>query len=270
MKRPFIYDDFLLGNKAARDLFHRYAKDQPIIDFHNHLSPEQIANNHQFGDLQEIWLAGDHYKWRAMRANGISEREITGPATAEEKFQAWAWTAPYTLRNPLYHWTHLELTRYFGITDRLNLESAPAVWREANAKLPQLRVHDILKRHDVRVLCTTDDPADPLDHHQTIRESALATRVCPTYRPDKALQIHDPKVFGAWLDKLAEVAKEPIFTLDDLLHALKRRHDDFHEVGCRASDHGLTSSFAVPFSYSEVLGNLSAGTARGMCAPATK
>jgi glucuronate isomerase len=239
---PLIQDDFLLGNESARHLYHAFAKEQPIVDFHNHLSPQQIAENHQFADLQEIWLAGDHYKWRAMRSNGIRESLITGESSPEEKFGAWAKTVPYTLRNPLYHWTHLELSRHFGIQDSLDESSAPRIWKEANEQLPSLRVHDILAMHRVKVLCTTDDPADPLDHHVAIAKSGLGTRVFPTYRPDKAFQIANPANFRAWIGKLESVTGSSIRTLDDLLSALKRRHDDFHAIGCRLSDHGLTTA----------------------------
>lgn len=242
MSPPLIYDDFLLGNESARHLYHSFAKDQPIIDFHNHLSPAQIAENHRFADLQEIWLSGDHYKWRAMRSNGIPESQITGDSSSHEKFLAWARTAPYTLRNPLYHWTHLELARHFGIHDSLDESTATWIWNEANEKLASLRVHDILAMHRVRVLCTTDDPADPLDHHVAIRKSDLPTRVYPTFRPDKALQIANTAAFRVWIEKLETLTDSPIRSLDDLLSALKRRHDDFHELGCRLSDHGLNTS----------------------------
>jgi glucuronate isomerase len=242
----FIHDDFLLGNGLAHELYHRHAASQPIIDFHNHLPAAQIAANHQFENLTDLWLAGDHYKWRALRANGVAERFITGDAPAEEKFKAWARTVPYTLRNPLYHWTHLELARDFGINDPLNAETADRIWREANAQLPQLRVHDLLARHQVQVLCTTDDPADSLEHHRAIRASKLATRVYPTFRPDKALQIRQPAAFNAWIERLEQETASSIATLDDLLAALKKRHDDFHEIGCRLSDHGLE---ACPSSF---------------------
>ncbi len=251
MSRPFIHDDFLLGNEPARALYHQFAASQPIIDFHNHLPPAQIACNHQFGDLFELWLSGDHYKWRAMRSNGVSERFITGEASPEEKFSAWAATVPSTLRNPLYHWTHLELARDFGITQLLNADTAATIWREANAQLPRLRVHDLLKRHHVRVLCTTDDPADPLGHHHAIRQSGLATRVYPTFRPDKALQIRPSAAFNAWLERFAQTAGMTVETFDDLLNALKKRHDDFHAAGCRLSDHGLEACYASPCSHAE-------------------
>jgi len=251
MNRPFIHDDFLLSTEPARELYHRFAASQPIIDFHNHLSPAQIADNHEFTDLADLWLSGDHYKWRAMRANGVAERFITGDASPEEKFSAWAETVPYTLRNPLYHWTHLELAREFGITELLNAGTASKIWRKANAQLPSLRVHDLLKRHHVQVLCTTDDPADSLDDHHAIRKSGLATRVYPTFRPDKALQIQQPTAFNAWVDRLEQAAGMTIKNFDDLLLALKKRHEDFHAAGCRLSDHGLEACYASPCDHTE-------------------
>jgi glucuronate isomerase len=246
MSRPFIHDDFLLGTEAARTLYHGFAKDQPILDYHNHLSPRQIAENHRFVDLQEVWLAGDHYKWRAMRANGVAEREITGDATPEEKFHAWARTVPFTLRNPLYHWTHLELARFFGIDRLLDERSAAGIWEEANAKLPRLRVHDILTANRVTHLCTTDDPADPLDDHRAIQAGPLATKVLPTFRPDKAMFVTDAAAFNAWADRLESAAGTPVRTFDDLLAALQRRHDDFHAIGARISDHGVNQGFRAP------------------------
>jgi glucuronate isomerase len=251
MNRPFTHPDFLLGNEPARELYHRHAEHQPIVDYHNHLLPRQIAANHQFGDLTELWLSGDHYKWRAMRANGVPERFITGDASPEEKFRAWAAAVPYTLRNPLYHWTHLELSRHFGINELLNAETAERIWRDTNAQLPSLRVHDLLAHHQVRVLCTTDDPADSLEHHRTIRESKLKTRVYPTFRPDKALQIGQPAAFNAWRERLEQSTGGPITTFDDLLSALKKRHDEFHAYGCRASDHGLEACYASPCSHAQ-------------------
>jgi glucuronate isomerase len=248
-KRPFIHDDFLLGNDWASALYHQFAQYQPIVDFHNHLSPALLAANHEFADLAEIWLGTDHYKWRAMRMNGIPERLITGDAPPSEKFHAWAKTVPYTVRNPLYHWTHLELARHFGITDLLGPENAGQIWDLANAQLPRLRVHDLLELHRVQVLCTTDDPAQPLDLHHQIRQSGLKTRVYPTFRPDKALEIESPSSFNAWLDRLAQTVGASIHTFDDLLSALKQRHDDFHAIGCRCSDHGLTSCYSLPVSH---------------------
>ena len=253
---PFIHDDFLLGNDSARRLYHEHAKDLPIIDFHNHLSPAQIAGNHCFGNLQEAWLAEDHYKWRALRANGIPESHITGAASPEEKFLAWASTVPRTLRNPLYHWTHLELARYFGITIPLNSESAPGIWQETKERLSTLRVHDMLAMQRVQVLCTTDDPADTLDHHETIRRSSLPARVYPTFRPDRAFQISDPVSFRAWITKLEIASGCTIASLDDLLTALKNRHDAFHELGCRLSDHSFPSAPKPPESHDLAAGIL--------------
>ncbi len=237
---PFIGPDFLLENDFARELYHDHAAAQPILDFHNHLSPRQIAENHQFRDLQEIWLGGDHYKWRALRANGVPESRITGDASSREKFDAWAATVPYTIRNPLHHWTHLELARHFGFDGLLGPETAETVWNQAAAALPRLRVHDLLAQHRVTALCTTDDPADSLEFHEAIRRGPLKTRVYPTFRPDKALQLRDAPAFNAWLDRLAAASDRSIATLADLLQALKNRHAAFHALGCRISDHGLT------------------------------
>jgi len=237
----FIHPDFLLHSEAARRLFHEFARDEPVLDFHNHLSPLDIAQNRAFENLSEIWLGGDHYKWRAMRANGVSECFCTGDAPPYEKFLAWAKTVPRTLRNPLYHWTHLELSRTFGIGEPLDETTAPRIWEEANEQLhsPEMRVHGLLKRFDVRALCTTDDPADSLEHHKAIRELGLATRVFPTFRPDKCLNVDLPDQWNAWIDKLGAAANRDIASLDDLLGALEKRHDDFHEIGGRLSDHGL-------------------------------
>jgi glucuronate isomerase len=249
--KPFIHDDFLLHSDAARELYHRFAAAEPILDFHCHLPPGLIAGNHQFGDLFEIWLSGDHYKWRAMRAAGVPERLCTGNASPREKFDAWCSVVPQTLRNPLYHWSHLELARHFGIDCAIDAASAAGIWESANARLPALRVHDILAAHRVAVVCTTDDPADPLEAHQRIRESGLATRVYPTFRPDAALAAGHPETFNAWLERLAGVTGNAIGTFDDLLAALKTRHDDFHAAGCRLSDHGLEQALALPCSRAE-------------------
>ena len=181
-----------------------------------------------------------------MRANGVAERFCTGNATPREKFDAWIATVPHTLRNPLYHWSHLELARYFGINDLITPASAEKIWREANAKLPSLRVHDILAANKVAAICTTDDPADPLDQHQKIKQLGLKTRVYPTFRPDKALIVHEPAAFNAWIEKLAGVAKATVKSFEDFLGALQQRHGDFHEVGCRLSDHGMEACYAEP------------------------
>lgn len=251
--RSFIHDDFLLGTKQARELYHRYAKNEPIYDYHCHLPPDQIASNHEFADVSELWLGGDHYKWRAMRANGVKEDFVTGAATPRQKFQAWAETVPHTVRNPLYHWTHLELKRYFGSDALLDGKTAERAWKQANARLPKLRTHDLLARSNVAVVCTTDDPADSLALHAKIRASKLKTRVYPAYRPDKALAVGHAPTFNAWLERLAGAAgfATGIKTFDDLLEALKKRHDDFHAVGCRLSDHGLEHALAEPCTHAQ-------------------
>lgn len=253
--RPFIHDDFLLGSRQARELYHRFAADAPIYDYHCHLPPDLIARNHQFADLTELWLGGDHYKWRAMRTNGVPERCITGAGSPREKFQAWAETVPQTLRNPLHHWSALELKRYFGINELLDGRSAERVWRKANARLARTRVHDLINQSNVAVVCTTDDPADSLEHHAAIRRAPgkLQARVYPAFRPDKALAVGQPAAFNAWLERLAgaAAAKGGIKSFDDLLTALKRRHDDFHAAGARVSDHGLESALAEPCTHAQ-------------------
>lgn len=243
---PFIHDDFLLGNKTACRLFHKYASTQPILDYHCHLSPADIARNRRFENLSQIWLEGDHYKWRAMRACGIDETLCTGDADPYDKFLAWARTVPSTLRNPLYHWTHLELKRYFGIDDLLNEKTAPAIWQQANDQLAgdNLTTHGILKKFDVRALCTTDDPADDLEDHRTIAELDLTTGVFPTFRPDRAFDIGQPDHFNDWVDRLAARSETNISVLDDFKEALAARHQTFHESGCRLSDHGLAHCYA--------------------------
>jgi len=246
--KPFLDKDFLLSNEVAQRLYHDHAAPQPILDYHCHLSPKDIAENRRFANLFEIWLEGDHYKWRAMRANGVPEKYITGDAPRYDKFLAWARTVPYTLRNPLYHWTHLELQRYFGITDLLNESSAPAIWERTNAALAKdLTANGILHKFRVEVVCTTDDPTDDLRYHREIAKSNLPTRVFPAFRPDKALAIGHPD-FTTWVKQLARAANVDIRDLTSFLDALRKRHDDFHTLGCRLSDHGLDYCFATPCS----------------------
>jgi glucuronate isomerase len=244
----FIHDNFLLTNRTAQRLYHRLAEPEPIFDFHCHLPPADIAANRQFKDLHEIWLGGDHYKWRAMRSNGVGEEFCTGAAEPWEKFKAWAATVPRTLRNPLYHWTHLELRRYFGIDELLDEKSAARIWEEANRQLalPGLSAQGILKKFRVAALCTTDDPTDDLRAHEKIAASGLATGVYPAFRPDNALLTNEPKGFNDWLGKLEAAADRDIGALDDFLKALEARHQYFHDHGCRLSDHGLTQCFAAP------------------------
>ena len=242
----FIHDDFLLTTAAARRLYHDYAAPEPILDYHCHLPPKDIAENRQFANLFEIWLEGDHYKWRAMRANGVAERYCTGEATPYEKFEAWACTVPHTLRNPLFHWTHLELKRYFGIDELLDETTARSIWDRANEQLAgdRLRVHGIFEQFHVRATCTTDDPTDDLRYHQQIAASGLPTKVFPTFRPDKALTVHLPEVFLPWVSKLAAAANVDITNYSRFLDALKSRHDFFHSLGGRLSDHGLNHCYA--------------------------
>jgi glucuronate isomerase len=242
----FIHDDFLLDSPAARELYHSHAARQPILDYHCHLSPRDIADNRRFGNLFEIWLEGDHYKWRAMRAHGVDEVFCTGTADPKDKFLKWAETVPYCLRNPLYHWTHLELSRYFGIDELLDSSTAERIWEQANDRLrsDDLSAHGILARFDVRVVGTTDDPADDLADHRRIAVSGLPTKVLPTFRPDRALDVHDPHVFNGWLDRLSATANVDIQKFPDLLEALARRHQAFHDAGARLSDHGLNYCFA--------------------------
>jgi len=237
----FVHEDFLLHSEPARELYHAYAENEAILDYHCHLLPKDIAENRQFKDLYEIWLEGDHYKWRAMRANGVSEKYCTGDAAAFEKFRAWAGTVPQTLRSPLYHWTHLELKRYFGIDETLDEGNARRIWDHANAELQtdELRPRGIFSKFRVRAICTTDDPVDDLQWHKQIASSGDLTRVYPAFRPDKALGISESVAYNAWLDRLSETSNRHIAKLNDLLDALKIRHDDFHSVGCRLSDHGL-------------------------------
>jgi len=249
--KPFIHDDFLLQSDAARELYHAHAKGEPIYDYHCHVPQAQIEANHQFGDLAEIWIGGDHYKWRAMRANGVDERFCTGDAPPREKFDAWVATLANAIGNPLYHWSHLELARYFGISELIGPAAADAIWSKANARLPTLRVHDILGANRVALICTTDDPADSLETHERIRASGLRTRVYPTFRPDQALGVANPATFSAWLERLSGAARMPVRSLDDLLAALKRRHDDFHAFGGRLSDHGLETALAEPCTHAE-------------------
>ncbi len=242
---PFIHEDFLLSTRTARKLYHQYAETEPIFDYHCHLSPRDIAANRRFKNLFEIWLEGDHYKWRAMRTNGVAERFCTGNASPYDKFMAWASTVPHTLRNPLYHWTHLELKRYFGITDLLDGKSAGRIWKKANEQLaaPELTAQGILKKFNVKVVCTTDDPADNLEHHRAFATQGHPTRMLPAFRPDRALLVNQPARFNPWVEHLAAASNVDINNFSAFVTALKKRHDFFHSQGCRLSDHGLNHCF---------------------------
>ena len=242
----FIHEDFLLQSRTAKRLYHQFAEEQPIFDYHCHLPPRDIAENRQFNNLFEIWLEGDHYKWRAMRANGVTERFVTGNAEPFEKFKAWAATVPHTLRNPLYHWTHLELKRYFGIDELLDEESAARIWKKSNDQLAagELTTQGILKKFKVTHVCTTDDPTDDLRHHDALAKSGMSTCVLPAYRPDKALAVNDSARFNQWVEALAIAGDTDVNNFDAFLSALKKRHDFFHSRGCRLSDHGMNQCYA--------------------------
>jgi glucuronate isomerase len=252
--KKFLDKDFLLDNESARRLYHEVAAPLPIIDYHCHLDPAQIAEDIHFDNLTQIWLAGDHYKWRAMRANGIDERFCTGDASDKEKFMKWAETVPSTLRNPLYHWTHLELQRYFEIHELLNPENAEKIYEEAGAMLQseEFSVRKLVRKMNVEVICTTDDPVDSLEHHKKIGEDGFETRVLPAWRPDKSLAVEDPESYNLYLDQLEKAANCSIGSYMDLLTALNERHEFFHEMGCRLSDHGLESFIAKDIDHRKV------------------
>lgn len=251
--KPFLDDHFLLDSPTAQRLYHEYARDLPIIDYHCHLPPDEIAGNRKFDNLTEIWLHGDHYKWRAMRTLGIDEKYITGSASDQDKFRKWAYTVPFTMRNPLYHWTHLELRRYFDIDTLLDEKTADQVYAQANEALngEGYRVRDLLRRMKVEVVCTTDDPVDDLGHHQALQGADDAPKVLPAFRPDKSLMIGKRKAFKRYLANLASVTNLEIIDLDSLLQALDLRMDYFHARGCRLSDHGLEKMPATEFTHKQ-------------------
>lgn len=252
--KDFLDDNFLLQSKTAQTLYHHYAKQMPIIDYHNHLIPAQIAEDKQFDNLTQIWLYGDHYKWRAMRTMGINEYYITGAASDWEKFEKWAETVPYTLRNSLYHWTHLELQRYFDIYDLLSPKTARKIWEECNAKL-QTKAYSVLgllKKMNVKTLCTTDDPLDSLSHHQYIKNQNIDLKVLPAFRPDKAMNTDDITALNQYIDKLANITGQSINSYQEYLSALKTRHDFFNTNGARISDHGLEQIYAADYTEDEI------------------
>lgn len=250
----FLDDNFLLQSKTAALLYHDYAANMPIIDYHCHLDPVQIANNINFTNLTDIWLRGDHYKWRAMRANGISEAYITGKRSDWEKFEKWAETVPYTLRNPLYHWTHLELQRYFGIDELLSPKTARRIYDDCTVKLTtqEYSVQRLVEKMNVEVICTTDDPIDNLEHHQKINKSNWKVKVFPAFRPDKAMNADDLKALNDYVDKVETVSDIAINDFNDYLAALKKRHDYFADNGCVVSDHGLEQLYAADYTASEI------------------
>ena len=244
----------MLTNEVAKKLYHESAEHLPIIDYHCHLDPKQIADNYQFRNLAEIWLGGDHYKWRAMRGNGVPEEFITGGRSDYEKFEKWAETVPYTMRNPLYHWTHLELSRIFGIDKIVKPETAREIYEECTAKLQteEFRAARILERCHVEVVCTTDDPADSLIYHRQIPQLGIKTKVYPAWRPDKVLAIENPESYLIYIQRLAESANQEIRTYNDLLEVLRKRHDYFASLGCRLSDHGMDNFYADAYTETEI------------------
>ncbi len=257
MTDVFITENFLLQNDRAVELYHRFARNLPIVDYHCHLPSAEIAEDRRFENLTRIWLAGDHYKWRAMRTAGVPERFCTGNASDREKFQKWAETVPQTLRNPLYHWTHLELKRPLGISDRLlGPDTAEGIWRECNTKLarPEFSTRGIMRQMNVVLVCTTDDPTDTLEHHRAIAaDPSFSIQVLPTFRPDRAMAVESPAAFNAWVDLLAERSGIDIGDdFDRYLDALRQRRDFFHSVGCRLSDHGTDTFYAADYTTAEV------------------
>ncbi|MDA3822598.1 MAG: glucuronate isomerase [Bacteroidales bacterium] len=252
--KAFMDQDFLLDTPSAKKLYRDFAKEMPIIDYHCHLNPEDIAKDRNYNNISEIWLAGDHYKWRAMRANGVDEKYCTGKASDKEKFKKWAETVPATLRNPLYHWTHMELRRYFGINELLNPATAEDIYNKTATLLQsgEYSVRNLLRKMKVEVVCTTDDPIDSLEHHTYIKEDGFEIKVLPTWRPDKAMASENLATYNKYLDTLQKVASHPITKFIDLLEALKKRHEFFHSLGCRLSDHGLETFYYENYALEEI------------------
>jgi glucuronate isomerase len=250
----FITENFLLQNETARVLFNRHAAKMPIYDYHCHLPPVQIAEDKCFENLTQIWLYGDHYKWRAMRTNGIDERYCTGDASDWEKFERWAQTVPCTLRNPLYHWTHLELKRYFGISKLLNGDTAKEIYDTCSAMLrtPQYSVRNLMRKMNVKIVCTTDDPVDSLEHHIKIKKDGFEIKVMPAWRPDKGMAVENAAAFNKWVDALGMAADIDVRDYASYLDAIRKRHDFFHQMGCRISDHGLETAYAEDFTKPEI------------------
>lgn len=240
MMKPFINENFLLNNRTAEKLYHEYSEKQPIIDFHCHLSPAMIADDRKFSNITQAWLEGDHYKWRAMRTNGIGEKFCTGDASDSDKFMKWAETVPYTLGNPLYHWTHLELARYFEVTELLSPKTAKTTYEKASAMLQtdDFSIRQLLKKMKVEVVCTTDDPADTLEHHKKLKNWP-DIKILPTFRPDNIIKTEDPAKFKSYIVKLEEASGVSINSFKSLVEAIDKRHQFFHEMGGRLSDHGL-------------------------------
>ena len=252
--KKFLDNDFLLGSEAAKRLYHEYAREMPVIDYHCHLPPQQIASDHRFENLTQAWLYGDHYKWRAMRTNGVEEGFITGDKPDWEKFQKWAETVPYTLRNPLYHWTHLELQRYFDVQDVLNGSTAKKIYETCSAKLQtsEFSVRSLLRKMNVQTICTTDDPVDTLEYHRQLKQDGFEIPILPAFRPDNAMNVDNPATFNGYVRKLEAATNVAISNFNDYLFALENRHDFFASMGCTVSDHGLEEMYAEEFTGWEV------------------
>ena len=250
----FINDDFLLTTDAARELYHGYAEKMPIIDYHCHLPPAEIAEDKTWENIAQVWLGGDHYKWRQMRSNGVDERFVTGDADWHDKFVKFAETMEVLLKNPLFDWSHLELARYFGVEERLSRATAESIWERCNARLrePGFSARGFMVRSNVKAVCTTDDPVDTLEHHKAVADSGFAVRVLPTWRSDKAGKIDEPAAWNAWMDRLAAAAGAPVRTWDDFLDAMDKRHAFFESRGCVVSDYGITEIFAAPYTTGEI------------------
>ena len=252
--KKFLDEDFLLGTDAARQLYHDYAKEMPVIDYHCHLPAQHIAADHRFANLSQAWLTGDHYKWRAMRTNGVEEGYCTGEKPDAEKFQKWAETVPYTLRNPLYHWTHLELQRYFDIDEALNGRSAKRIYDSCTEKLqtPGFSVRNLMRKMNVQTICTTDDPVDSLEYHRQLRQEGFEIPILPAFRPDNAMNVDIPDQFNGYVKKLESATNVAVSNFNDYLFALENRHDFFASAGCTVSDHGLEEMYAEEFTGWEV------------------
>lgn len=254
--KPFMDENFLLQTETAQKLYHEHAAKMPIIDYHCHLIPKMVADDHRFKSLTEIWLGGDHYKWRAMRSNGVDERFCTGTDTTDwEKFEKWAETVPYTFRNPLYHWTHLELKTAFGIDKILNPQTAREIYDECNDKLlndPNYTARGFMRRYHVETVCTTDDPVDSLEYHKQVKDSGFEVKMLPTWRPDKAMAVEIPADFRAYVERLSEVSGVAISKFQDMIDALQKRHDFFESMGCKLSDHGIEEFYAEDYTEAEI------------------
>lgn len=250
----FIHADFMLQTKTAENLYHNQAENLPIIDYHCHLVPKEIAEDHKFSTITELWLGGDHYKWRLLRANGVSEKYITGDASDWEKFEKWAATVPYTMRNPMYHWTHLELKRVFDFDDLLNPDTALDIFNKSNEllQMPEYTARGLMKKFNVEVVCTTDDPLDSLEYHKQIKESGFEVKVLPTWRPDKSMAVENIDSFRAYVDKLSEISGIDITNFDEYSLAISKRHDYFQANGCKLADHGIDNFFSAPYTDDEV------------------